>query len=74
MGRQINLTDNTLNGWHKQAQGDANQCWYMVMQDWMNGQGLNVYEHTWNGLTEILEDAGFEGVVPNLQKALDNAY
>ena len=71
-GGQIEITENTMDGWHRETQGKAEECWGKVMKAWLNGQGKRIYPHSWAGLCELLEDVNFRGIVPELMQAVKN--
>ena len=72
-GRQLNLTEDTLDGWHTEALAVVRRCWEKVMQAWLGGQGQREYPPTWEGLYKLLRDVKKEAVVPVLREAVDRA-
>ena len=72
-GRQLNLTEDTLDGWHTETLAVARRCWEKVMQSWLGGQGQREYPPTWEGLYKLLRDVRKEAVVSVLREAVDKA-
>ena len=71
-GRQLSIEENMLEGWHKETLANAERCWEKVMQEWLE-QGHAEYPTTWEGLYEMLEDVGYEGVALSLKDAVCKA-
>lgn len=62
-----------MDSWYAESMGNEKQCLERVMQAWFDGRGSSVYPITWEGLYELLEDAGFKRVAVDLEEAVKNA-
>lgn len=62
----LDLELNQLKGLSSQTVDD---CWDSVMQHWLDG-GCKDYPVTWEGLYDLLEDAGYPEVARKLKEAV----
>ena len=72
-GLRINLHMNTLTQYQFQMQGNAEWCWQMVMQEWLDGRGQEEYPNTWEGLYKMLTDIQCSHIAEELKTAVENA-
>ena len=71
-GRLMDLESNVLDSWDSCCRGGVEDCWFRVMQHWMNGGSKN-YPPTWEGLHSLVEDVGYPAVAKELKEAVNHA-
>ena len=70
MGLILNIDRRKLDSYE---QGSTSNSWLKVMQQWLDGRCESDYSVTWNGLCELLQDAGEPQVATDLMIAVQNA-
>ena len=73
IGIRIGLEHNTLVSIKRHLQGDAEICWQEVMQKWLDGQGQEKYQTSWEGLYSLLNDIECSQVAKELKDAIAKA-
>ena len=71
-GLLLDLKPNVLNGWNTQFLADASDCWVQVMQHWIDG-GSKDYPATWQGLCDLVKDAGYPAVAKEFIETVEHA-
>ena len=71
-GQQTGITECELIGIH-QVSYDEKECWNTIMQRWLDGQGINKYPHSWDGVYKLLMDANCGETIDDLKTAVTNA-
>ena len=71
-GQQIGIIENDLIDIYQQGYTNEER-FNKVMQKWLDGQGINIFPYTWEGVWMLLEGARFKAEIPKMKEALRNA-